>query len=94
MREIEALKDSFVKVIRDPMFIFLRHDGSPPRPTPKGKSDQGLGVVVSIHPSRERDYCAPIQNRIHKRESVLRVSEDASLLVQSILDLGRHGSFI
>ena len=36
MREIGALKDSFVKVTRDPMFIFLRHDGASSPPNPKG----------------------------------------------------------
>ena len=45
------------------------------------------GTVISIHPST-LDYTSPIAERLTQPDSVLRTSEDASLLVQSLLDLG------
>ncbi|KAF6748378.1 hypothetical protein DFP72DRAFT_1015290 [Ephemerocybe angulata] len=45
------------------------------------------GTVISIHPS-VRDYTAPISERLHHPDSVLRTSDDASLLVESLIDLG------
>ncbi|PPQ78053.1 hypothetical protein CVT25_015598 [Psilocybe cyanescens] len=46
-----------------------------------------LGTVISIHPTVNLQYTSPIAERIHRADSVLRTSEDASLLVESLLDL-------
>lgn len=46
------------------------------------------GTVISIHPESTLDYTSPIAERLTQPDSVLRTSEDASLLVQSLLDLG------
>lgn len=46
------------------------------------------GTVVSIHPAVV-DYAAPIKERLHQPDSVLRTSDDPSLLVESLVDLGR-----
>ncbi|KAF8956065.1 hypothetical protein BDZ97DRAFT_1672245 [Flammula alnicola] len=71
-REVEALKKGDrVAVSLEPMFIFLLHDGT----------------VISIHPSLNLDFTSPITERLHRPDSVLRTSEDASLLVESLLDL-------
>ncbi|PPR02708.1 hypothetical protein CVT26_009811 [Gymnopilus dilepis] len=70
--QIEILKEGErVRVNHEPMFIFLLHNGT----------------VISIHPNINSLYTAPITERLHRRDSVLRSSEDASLLVQSLLDL-------
>ncbi|KAH9486478.1 hypothetical protein JR316_0000543 [Psilocybe cubensis] len=71
-RQIRALTaGDRVFVNHDPMFIFLLHDGT----------------VISIHPTLNLHYTAPIAERLHRVDSVLRTSEDASLLVESLLDL-------
>ncbi|KIM47650.1 hypothetical protein M413DRAFT_61489 [Hebeloma cylindrosporum] len=70
--EIEALKKGDRVLVRhQPMFIFLLYDGT----------------VISIHPNLNLEYTCPIEERLHRPDSVLRTSEDASLLVQSLLDL-------
>ncbi|KAF8167595.1 hypothetical protein B0H34DRAFT_23363 [Crassisporium funariophilum] len=70
--EIQALtRGSRVNIKHEPMFIFLMHDGT----------------VISIHPTPNLDFTAPIKERLHKPDSVLRTSEDPSLLVESLLDL-------
>jgi hypothetical protein len=46
------------------------------------------GTVISIHPNLNLKCTSPIEERLHRPDSVLRTSEDASLLVQSLLDLG------
>ncbi|KAF8913152.1 hypothetical protein CPB84DRAFT_1833411 [Gymnopilus junonius] len=70
--QIEILKaGDRVLVKHEPMFIFLLSNGT----------------VISIHPSLSLLYTAPITERLHRQDSVLRSSEDASLLVESLLDL-------
>ncbi|KAF9459651.1 hypothetical protein BDZ94DRAFT_1291491 [Collybia nuda] len=60
-----------VNVKHEPMFIFLLPNGT----------------VISIHPSPNLDFTTPISERILQSDSVLRISADASLLVESLLDL-------
>ncbi|KAJ3511394.1 hypothetical protein NLJ89_g4131 [Agrocybe chaxingu] len=70
--ELRALKKGDrVLVKNEPMFIFLLHDGT----------------VISMQPSPSLAYTAPITERLHRPDSILRTSEDASLLVESLLDL-------
>ncbi|KAJ3569911.1 hypothetical protein NP233_g4745 [Leucocoprinus birnbaumii] len=58
-------------ILHEPMFIFLFHDGT----------------VISIMPTANLDFTAPITERLYHNQSVLRTTEDASLLLQSLLDL-------
>ncbi|TEB32375.1 hypothetical protein FA13DRAFT_1790699 [Coprinellus micaceus] len=44
------------------------------------------GTVISIHPAL-CDYAAPIKERLNHFDSVLRTSDDPSLLVESLVDL-------
>ncbi|KAF9566994.1 hypothetical protein CPC08DRAFT_681803 [Agrocybe pediades] len=44
------------------------------------------GTVISIHPT-SMTYTSPIMDRLHRPDSILRTSEDASLLVESLVDL-------
>ncbi|KAH6911137.1 hypothetical protein BKA70DRAFT_1099837 [Coprinopsis sp. MPI-PUGE-AT-0042] len=67
----ELKRDHRVNIRHQPIFIFLLRNGT----------------VISIHPSPNLDYSAPITERLHQEESVLRTSNDASLLVQSLIDL-------
>jgi len=53
------------------MFIFLFRDGT----------------VISMHPTPNLDLTQPITRRLRQRDTGLRTSADASLLVQSLLDL-------
>lgn len=53
---------------------------SPNSPTP--------GTVISIMPTHSLDFTAPITERLYSGQSVLRTSEDASLLIEALLDLG------
>lgn len=69
---VAALKqDGRVNVNVSPMFIFLFRDGT----------------VISIHPTPDLSLTAPITQRLRQRDTVLRKSADASLLVHGILDL-------
>lgn len=69
---IRELKKNYrVNVRHHPLFIFLLRNGT----------------VISIHPTPNLDYSAPITDRLHQVDSVLRTSNDASLLVQSLIDL-------
>ncbi|KZP10118.1 hypothetical protein FIBSPDRAFT_872974 [Athelia psychrophila] len=67
----ELKKGERVNVKISPMHIFLLRDGT----------------VISIHPTPSLDYTAPITNRLRTRDGMLRTTADASLLVQSLLDL-------
>ncbi|PPQ99569.1 hypothetical protein CVT24_005357 [Panaeolus cyanescens] len=71
--QLEALKKGDrIEIIEEPVFIFLLRNGT----------------VISIHPTPNLAYTNPISDRlIYLHDSVLRTSEDASLLVQSLLDL-------
>ncbi|KAJ7650745.1 magnesium transporter [Roridomyces roridus] len=69
---IRALKSGDrVNVKVSPMFIFLFRDGT----------------VISMHPTPNLDLTQPITRRLRQRDTGLRTSADASLLVQSLLDL-------
>ncbi|KJA28536.1 hypothetical protein HYPSUDRAFT_62186 [Hypholoma sublateritium FD-334 SS-4] len=71
-KAIEALKKGDrVAVKHEPMFVFLQPDGT----------------VISIRTTPNLDFTSPIAERLHRSDSILRVSEDASLLVESLLDL-------
>ncbi|KAF5311796.1 hypothetical protein D9619_002789 [Psilocybe cf. subviscida] len=71
--ELEALKDSEHRVVVKtwPIFVYLLPDGT----------------VISLQSAASLEYTAPIAERLHRPDSVLRTSEDASLLVESLLDL-------
>ncbi|TFK42085.1 hypothetical protein BDQ12DRAFT_645556 [Crucibulum laeve] len=70
--KIQALtKGDRVNIKHEPIFIFLLRDGT----------------VISIHPTASLQYTDVIAERLHHHDSVLRTSEDASLLVESLLDL-------
>ncbi|PFH46269.1 hypothetical protein AMATHDRAFT_155773 [Amanita thiersii Skay4041] len=71
MRRISALKGDRVIVRHEPLFIFLLPDGT----------------VISVHPEPNLEFTKPIAERLHKPDSVLRTSVDASILVESLLDL-------
>jgi len=47
------------------------------------------GTVISIHPTNNLDFTAPIAARLRQRDTVLRTSADPSLLLQSLLDLSQ-----
>ncbi|TFY82441.1 hypothetical protein EWM64_g1576 [Hericium alpestre] len=65
-------KGTRVNVHIVPMCIFLMRDGT----------------VISIHPdATSLDFTSPIAARIRQRDTSLRASADASLLVESLLDL-------
>lgn len=52
-----------------------------------------VGTVISIFPTPSLEHTAPIMKRIKEKDSILRVSDDPSLLVQSLLDLGTFSGF-
>ncbi|KAF8203846.1 magnesium transporter [Pholiota molesta] len=71
-KAIEFLKKGdLVAVKREPIFIFLLPDGT----------------VISICNTPSLEFTQPIKDRLHLHDSILRVSEDASLLVEALLDL-------
>ncbi|KAI0066622.1 hypothetical protein BV25DRAFT_1912674 [Artomyces pyxidatus] len=45
------------------------------------------GTVISFHPDPTLEFSAPIAARIRQRDTSLRTTADASLLVESLLDL-------
>ena len=47
-----------------------------------------VGTVISIHHDKTLETMAPITARLTSSGGVLRSTPDASLLVQSLLDLG------
>ncbi|KAJ7746354.1 magnesium transporter [Mycena metata] len=69
---IKALKSGErVNVKVSPMFIFLFRNGT----------------VISMHSTPNLELTQPITRRLRQRDTGLRTSADASLLVQSLLDL-------
>ncbi|TFK60816.1 hypothetical protein BDN72DRAFT_828680 [Pluteus cervinus] len=69
---LDALKSGErVGVNVSPMFIFLMRDGT----------------VISIHPTPNVEFTEPITRRLRQRDTMLRRSVDASLVVQALLDL-------
>ncbi|RDB27992.1 Cobalt/magnesium transport protein CorA [Hypsizygus marmoreus] len=72
MIKIKSLtKGDRVNIRHQPLFIFLLRNGT----------------VITMFPSPSLEFTAPIAERLQHPESVLRTSEDASLLVESFLDL-------
>jgi Mg2+ and Co2+ transporter CorA len=72
MATIDQLKaGERVNVLLKNLFIFLLRDGT----------------LVSIHQTPNSEFSEPILNRLRTRDTVLRTTADASLLLQSILDL-------
>ncbi|KAF4606103.1 hypothetical protein EYR38_000148 [Pleurotus pulmonarius] len=70
--KLQALKrGDRVNVKVAPLYMFLSRDGT----------------VITMHPTPNLDFTQPITARLHQDDSVLRTSNDASLLVESILDL-------
>ena len=47
------------------------------------------GTVISITGSTDISFMDPITQRLKMRDSVLRATADPSLLLQSLLDLGK-----
>ncbi|KAG6829238.1 hypothetical protein H0H93_014555 [Arthromyces matolae] len=87
-RQIQATKSS-------PTPVSPPCDSNPPakRHTMSKGLTGFIGTVITIHPKPSLDYTAPIRERILQPESVLRTSEDASLLVEALLDLGINNPF-
>lgn len=61
-----------VNVKISPMHIFLTRDGT----------------VISVHPTPNLLYTYPITKRLATKDTLLRLTADPSLMVQSLLDLG------
>lgn len=53
-------------------------------------TDKGpcIGTVLTIHQDTKLDFTNPITERLRQRDTGLRTTADASLLVESLLDLG------
>lgn len=49
-----------------------------------------LGTIVSISQDTQKMFGNAIGARLRVRDTVLRASGDASLLLESLLDLGKH----
>ena len=89
MRELK--EGGRVEVDIKPICIFLFKDGGsfsllclgqftyPNRPT---------GTVISVHPDNDLKFTEPIRRRLTQRDTGLRSTADASLLVHGLLDLG------
>ena len=76
-----------------PFFLFLLRDGrNPTHSLVKSFSLFTIfifsGTVISINSTPDHDFTAPILARLKQRDTSLRTTADASLLVQSLLDLG------
>ncbi|KAH8825542.1 magnesium transporter [Flagelloscypha sp. PMI_526] len=67
-----ALKgEDKINIRHEPFFIFLMGDET----------------VITIHPQASLTFTNPIMRRLEERNSILRSHEDASILVESLLDL-------
>ena len=51
---------------------------------------RGLGVVISVHPTPDLLFTAPIAGRLRQRDNTLRASAGPSMLVHGLLDLGSY----
>ncbi|TFK60121.1 hypothetical protein BDN72DRAFT_905249 [Pluteus cervinus] len=72
---IRALtKGDRVPILTEPMFVFVLRDGT----------------VISIYPRPTLELTEPIKKRLEQKDSVLRLNEDSSILVESLLDLGQE----
>ncbi len=50
--------------------------------------DNLLGTVITIHKDNKLNFTGPITERLRQRDTGLRTTADASLLVESLVDLG------
>jgi hypothetical protein len=55
-----------------------------------GASNVRLGTLITIQREPEREFGTPIYERLRLRDTLLRSSGDASLLLQSLIDLSKH----
>jgi hypothetical protein len=46
-----------------------------------------LETVITLHPQANLAFTDPIMRRLEEKNSILRSHEDASILVESLLDL-------
>ncbi|KAF8527557.1 hypothetical protein BU17DRAFT_81765 [Hysterangium stoloniferum] len=60
-----------INVLRRNLFMYLLRDGT----------------FITIHQTNTPDFASPIMNRLHSRDTLLRSTADASLLLESVLDL-------
>ena len=51
---------------------------------------RGLGVVISVHPTPDLLFTAPIAGRLHQHDTTLRASADPSMLVYGSIDLSSY----
>ena len=51
---------------------------------------RGLGVVISVHPTPDLLFTAPITGRLRQRDTTLRASADPSMLVYGLIDLSSY----
>ncbi len=89
----ELKKGDRVNVKISPMAIFLFRDGTcllEPRlwVDASVQAPLHIGTVITIHQDTKLDFTAPITQRLRQRDTGLRATADASLLVESLLDLG------
>ena len=76
-----------------PMCIFLFRDGKHENHSPITVAEKlCLGTVITIHQDTKLNLTAPITGRLRQRDTGLRSTADASLLVESLLDLGTYAS--
>ena len=89
---MQELKDGGrVNVAIKPVCIFLFKDGGYNRDRVRHCSLRYFplaGTVISIHPDNDLKFTEPIRRRLTQRDTVLRSTADASLLVHGLLDLG------
>ena len=83
-----------------PVYIFLLRDGESKVPSSNCMMFiSGIsGTVLTLHEDSQLTLTAPITERLRQRDTGLRATADASLLVESLLDLGTcdcciHSSF-
>jgi len=60
-----------INVLRKNLFMYLLRDGT----------------FITIHQTNTPDFASPIMTRLHSRDTLLRSTADASLLLESVLDL-------
>jgi hypothetical protein len=93
----ELKKGDRVNVKISPIAIFLFRDGTFPTSCTllisccRGVDNVSFpGTVITVHRDTKLDFTAPISQRLRQRDTGLRTTADASLLVESIIDLGEY----
>ena len=81
-----------VNVAIKPVCIFLFNDGGCNRDhvpiTDISHHTSPTGTIISIHPDNDLKFTEPIRRRLNQKDTKLRSTADASLLVHGLLDLG------